>query len=336
MQLRVLIVLPVLLLLGAVLGTAPQAGATDSAPRLLIDMPVHDFGTVEQGTRVEHAFKVRNGGSASLQISKVEGSCGCTAGVSADGIVPPGHETWVTVSLETSRIAGHTAKTVVIHSNDPTVPEAALSLTGTVVTDVVVNPDTLYLGRIRRGATVRREIIVKSGRPGTPYHVVDIQSEIPSVRAHVEPGTAPDEERVIIEVAPDLPLGRFTDELRVRTNSPRQPVLMIPVFGSVEGDLAALPPQVTFELAADGSAAPHDVQITNRSPEPVALTSVTVPAPLAYDLRTVRDGLEWLLTLRLAGRFPVGFREAAVEILTDRPSIDPLIVPVFALDRSRG
>lgn len=296
-------------------------------------MPVHDFGTVEQGTRVEHAFKIRNAGSAWLQISKVDGSCGCTAGVSADGTVAPGRDTWITVSLDTSRIAGRTAKTVVIHSNDPRVPEAALSLTGQVVTDVVANPSALYLGRIRRGASIRREIVVRSGRPGTPYRVVDIQSEIPAVRAHVEPGATPDEQRVIIEVAPDLPLGRFTDELRVRTNSPRQPVLRIPVFGSVEGDLAALPPQVTFVLARDGSAAPHDVQITNRSPQPVTLTSVSVPSPLAYDLRTVRDGIEWLLTLRLAGRFPADFRETSVEIVTDGPSIDPLVVPVYALDR---
>jgi hypothetical protein len=335
MHLRLLIVLPVLLLLGAVLGTAPQAGAADPAPRLLIDLPVHDFGTVEQGTRVEHAFKIRNEGAGWLQVSKVDGSCGCTAGVSADGTVGPGRDTWVTVSLDTSKIAGRTAKTVIIHSNDPTVPEAALSLTGTVVTDVVVSPTTLYLGRIRRGHTVRREIIVKSGRPGTPYGVVDIQSEIPSVRAHVEPGAAPDEQRVIIEVSPDLPLGRFTDELRVKTNSPRQPVLTIPVFGSVEGDLAALPPQVTFELARDGSAAAHDVQITNRTTEHVALTTVTVPAPLAYDLRTVRDGVEWMLTLRPAGRFPMPF-EGAVEIGTDRPAIEPLVVPVFALDRSQS
>jgi hypothetical protein len=333
MQLRVLIVLPVLLLLGAVLGTAPQAGAAGAAPRLTIDLPVHDFGTVEQGSRVEHAFRLRNTGSASLQVSKVDSSCGCTAGVSADGFVPPGGETFVTVSLDTAKIAGRTAKTVVIHSNDPTVPEAALSLTGVVVTDVVANPPALYLGRIRRGRPIRREIVVRSGRPGTPYQAVEIESELPTVRAHIEPGATPEEQRLIIEVAPDLPLGRFSNELRVRTTSPRQPVLTIPVFGSVEGDLAALPPQVTFLLAADGSAASHDVHITNRTREPVALTSVTVPPPLAYDLRTVRDGVEWLLTLRLAGRFPDDFREAAVEILTDRPALEPLVVPVYALDR---
>jgi hypothetical protein len=335
MQLRLLSVLPALFLLGAVLGTAPQAGAADPAPRLLIELPVHDFGTVEQGSRVEHAFKIHNAGAGWLQVSKVDGSCGCTAGVSHDGNVAPGADTWVTVSLDTANIAGRTAKTLILHSNDPTVPEAALSLTGTVLTDVVVSPNTLYLGRIRRGHTVRREIIVKSGRPGTPYGVVDIQSEIPSVRAHVEAGAAPDEQRVIIEVAPDAPLGRFTDELRVRTNSPRQPVVTIPVFGSVEGDLAALPPQVTFPLARDGSAPSHDVQITNRTSQHVTLTSVTVPPPLAYDLRTVRDGSEWTLTLRPEGRFPAHF-EGAVEIVPTPASIEPLVVPVYALDRSQG
>ncbi len=321
------------MLLGAVLGAAPRAGAADAAPRLVIDKPVYDFGTVEQGTRVEHAFKIRNDGSASLQVSKVDSSCGCTAGVSADGFVGPGRDTWVTVTFDTSRISGRTSKTVILHSNDPTVPEAALSLTGQVVTDVVVNPTPLYLGRIRRGETIRRELVISAGRPGAPHNVIDVETETPVVRAYVEPGETADQQRVVVEITPNLPLGRFTDELRVRTTSPRQPIVIIPVFGSVESDLAALPPQVTFDLARDEA---HDVQVSNRSGHPVAVTHVTATPPIAYDLTTVKAGLEWLLRLRLTSRPPDDWKEGAVELFTDHPVEDRVVVPVFAIDRSRS
>ncbi|HEV7735143.1 MAG TPA: DUF1573 domain-containing protein [Candidatus Binatia bacterium] len=323
----------VFVLLGAVLGAAPRAGAADAAPRLEIEKPVFDFGTVEQGTRVEHAFKVRNGGSASLQVSKVDSSCGCTAGVSADGFVGPGRDTWITVTLDTTRISGRTAKTVIVHSNDPTVPEAALSLTGQVVTDVVVNPTPLYLGRIRRGQTIRRELVISAGRPGAPHDVIDVATETPAVRAYVEAGDTPDQQRVVVEITPNLPLGRFTDELRVRTSSPRQPIVIIPVFGSIESDLAALPPQVTFDLARDET---HDVQVRNRSGHLVAVTHVTATPPIAYDLKTVKAGLEWLLRLRLTSRPPDNWADGAVELFTDHPTDHRVVVPVFAIDRSRS
>jgi len=47
-------------------------------PVMTFDKTEHDFGTLEQGTNVEHLFTFTNTGDAPLVISDAKGSCGCT------------------------------------------------------------------------------------------------------------------------------------------------------------------------------------------------------------------------------------------------------------------
>ncbi|RDK86929.1 DUF1573 domain-containing protein [Marinirhabdus gelatinilytica] len=47
-------------------------------PVMQFEKTVHDFGTIEQGTNVEHIFKFTNTGEAPLVIVDAKSSCGCT------------------------------------------------------------------------------------------------------------------------------------------------------------------------------------------------------------------------------------------------------------------
>src|SRR5207247_2000599 len=82
-----------------------------------------------------------------------------------------GGEARVGVSLDTARLAGRTTKTVNVYTNDPDAPVVGLSLAGQVLADLILTPQPLYLGHLRRGEAVRREVIVTSGRPGDRYVV---------------------------------------------------------------------------------------------------------------------------------------------------------------------
>src|SRR5215468_4062852 len=112
------------------------AAAADDAPRVVANEPVHDFGTVEQGTPVEHVFRLRNAGSAALQVDHVKSTCACTVGVATGEPVEPGGEAWVTVRVDTTRLAGRTTKTVTVYTNDPAASATALTVTGSVLTDL--------------------------------------------------------------------------------------------------------------------------------------------------------------------------------------------------------
>jgi hypothetical protein len=310
------------------------AAHAEPAPRLALDEAVFDFGTVDRGVRVDHSFRLPNRGDAELRIDHVKSSCGCTVAVISDRVVPPGGEGRVAVSLDTARLAGRATKTVTVYTNDPSAPVVGLSLTGQVTADVVLTPSPLYLGRIRRGEPVRRDVGIVPGRPGETYSVDRIEPTTHAVRARVEPRPEGPGQRLVVELDRDLPLGRFNETLTLHTTSPREPVMTLPVFGSVEGDVVVLPPQVTFGITQGGGTPEREVYVRNRGARPVAVTRVVVPEKIAtYTLTPVRDGEEYRLTIRLRDQLPPGKVESTVEIFTDHPDEGRLVVPLYAIVR---
>jgi len=65
----------------ALVFAAGLGAAEEGRPRVALDEPVFDFGTVDRGARVDHTFRVPNRGGATLRIDHVKSSCGCTVAV---------------------------------------------------------------------------------------------------------------------------------------------------------------------------------------------------------------------------------------------------------------
>ena len=318
--------------LAVVLAVGVAAGS--DAPRLVLRENVFDFGAVERGAEVMHVFGLPNQGGAELRVDHVKTSCGCTVAVLSDQIVPPGKEARVAVTLDTARLAGRTTKTVSVYTNDPAAPVVGLSLTGQVNTDLVVTPTPLYLGRVRRGEAVRRDVLVTPGREGAAYAVDRIDPPSHALRARLEPRPDGPGQRLVVELDRDVPLGHFNETLTLHTTSPTQPVLTLPVLANVEGDVIVLPPQVTFGVTRGGGTAERDVWVRNRGLRPINITRVVVPDRVAtLSVDPVEAGQEYRLTVRLRENLPPGKVEAAVEIFTDHPGEDHLVVPLYAIIR---
>src|SRR5262245_12958426 len=214
--------------LGALVASAPAHGAVVAASA------VHDFGTVEQGAPVGHQFALKNKSRGFLRIESTQPSCDCTVTASEGQLVRPGDITWVTVWLDTAALSGRTTKTVTVRTSDPQTPALQLAMTGVVLADLVAAPNMVYVGHVMRGEPMQREIVVSPGRPGrVPYTVSAVESDSPALRTYVTSGDKPDQQKVIVELDPEAPAGRFTDHITIRTTSPRQPAITVPVFGNV-------------------------------------------------------------------------------------------------------
>ena len=313
---------------------ATSGAAAETQPHLALEDAVFDFGTVERGVPVDHTFRLPNRGGAELRVEHVKSSCGCTVAVVSERDIPPGAEGRIAVTLDTARLAGRTTKPVSVYTNDPDAPVVSLSLTGQVTADLVVTPSPLYLGHVRRGDAARHEVMITPGRPGAAYTVERVEHTNPAIRARLERRDDGPGQRLLVELDPGLPLGRFNETLTLHPTSPREPAIALSVLGSVEGDLIVLPPQVTFGVTRGGAAPERDLYIRNRGARPVAVTRVVVPDEVAlYSLRALQEGLEYRLTLRLRGDLPPGKVEAAVEIFTDHPEEGHLLVPLYAIVR---
>ena len=101
----------------------------------LADMPVldfsetqYDFGTIEEGKVVEHTFKFQNSGKATLNISDIKTSCGCTAALVSNDKIGPGEVGTLKVELDTKNRKGKMSRTITITSNDPKEPTKILTV----------------------------------------------------------------------------------------------------------------------------------------------------------------------------------------------------------------
>jgi|SRR5690554_3077019 len=82
--------------------TAEVQANSGKFPVMSFESTTHDFGTIEQGTHVEHVFKFTNTGDAPLVISSAKGSCGCTVPQYPKEPINPGETGELTVKFNGS------------------------------------------------------------------------------------------------------------------------------------------------------------------------------------------------------------------------------------------
>ncbi|MDX1462302.1 MAG: DUF1573 domain-containing protein [Marinirhabdus sp.] len=85
-------------------------------PVMSFDKTVHDFGTIDQGTNVEHRFTFTNTGDAPLVIVDAKSSCGCTVPEKPEGPIAPGETGELLVKFNGSG-KNQVSKTVTITAN---------------------------------------------------------------------------------------------------------------------------------------------------------------------------------------------------------------------------
>jgi len=85
-------------------------------PKISFEEDQYDFGTIDQGTNVEHTFKFKNTGDAPLIIVDAKSSCGCTVPEYTREPIAPGGEGELLVKFNGSG-QNQVSKTVTIISN---------------------------------------------------------------------------------------------------------------------------------------------------------------------------------------------------------------------------
>ncbi len=344
--------------------TPPPAGQSEGAassvppdtvafigPRLHFDAPVFDFGQVEQGEKVTHAFRFTNQGNRDLHVQSVKTSCGCTAAVIAADTIPPGTEGSIEATFDTKRFAGQKAKNIRVHTNDPLSPVTTLTIQGEITIEVQVQPAQLYLGRLQRGVQTTRTVTILYDQ-NKPFEITHITHANPAISVRTEDAridgkkgktlqrvNAPSNRRadvgtftLQVSVSETAELGRLDDTITITTTSPKKPTITIPIFGSVEGDIIVLPSQVSFGVVRQGVGKTQTVRIKNRSAQPLSIIQVQSSLDTVIpELDEVTPGKEFQLRLHVTADGEPGKIRGSIEVLTDHPEEKQLTIPLFGI-----
>jgi Protein of unknown function (DUF1573)/Cytochrome C oxidase, cbb3-type, subunit III len=117
----------VVALLGLVTHLTASADQTGT-PNIQFDSQIFDFGTVDEGARINHTFKVSNKGTGLLKIVDAYASCGCTVPKLSKKTLEPGETTDLFITVDTSMKQNGITKTVNVSSNDPKRPIVEIAL----------------------------------------------------------------------------------------------------------------------------------------------------------------------------------------------------------------
>jgi hypothetical protein len=312
---------------------APATPTLSGPPRLVFSESVFDFGKVEQGAQVNHLFRFTNQGGQDLRIESVKTSCGCTAAVISSEVIGPGQEGTISATFDTTRFSGEKAKSVSVYSNDPSQPVTTLTLQGEITVEVEIDPPQLYLGRVRRGEeTVRSVDVLYDASKSISITKVENSSPVLTVRTQDIEQQGRKGKKLIVSLKKDAPLGRLNDEIKVTTTSEKRPLIEIPVFGSIEGDLVVAPPQVSFGVVRRGEGKTQEISIKSRASTPIHIVNVSSSnVDIEPTLTTIKDGEEYKLTLSAKNDSKAGRIQGEVKVVTDHPDEKVLTIPLYGM-----
>ncbi|MEO1437102.1 MAG: DUF1573 domain-containing protein [Bacteroidota bacterium] len=93
-----------------------------------------DFGTVNEGEKVEHVFTFTNSGNEPLTITNAKGSCGCTVPDWPKEPIPPGKGSEIKVVFDSKGKSGKRDQKVTITANTNPV-QTVINMVGEVIKD---------------------------------------------------------------------------------------------------------------------------------------------------------------------------------------------------------
>ncbi len=272
------------------------------------------FGVMQNGESGKHSFLIKNRGDADLTLTIDETSCKCTAATIGDSTVKPGMTGEIDVTWKTADFIGEYTQKVLVKTNDPDMSLVELEIRGKIVADARAIPADLSFPAItlHKTSVVSTQIVCYKQPPLTITQVsflnerakdsFDIQiSELPAEIYGKEPD-ATGGYKITVTAKDNLPQGPFKETLILKTDSPLQPEIQLPVTGNVVGSISVAGPGWSAEdnvwvlgLLEKGTVGKRVLWILDRSVKTEQAASVQ-PGQLPEHIKLEIESVEpaWL------------------------------------------
>lgn len=309
----------------------------DPLPKIIAPDPVFDFGVIREGYVVEHEFSVENRGEVDLEIKRVLPACGCSFANLSSNVVRPGSSLLIKTSFDSTGFAGNETKTFRVYTNDPTMPSLILTMQGDVRRDVAVTPSRIYFGEVVKGsAKIMSAVAFVDIDSSAVFQEISSRSQYLDVRN--EPLSEKNRKgyRISITLKKNSPIGVLREQIVIKTTSEKTPVLTLPVFAKIKGDLSVIPSDIYF-----GSKENSDTYITenvlrlfNASKQKVKVMTIDsdIEDLNVAGVKEVIPGKEFEIVVRVSGKSKMqeGLNGKLV-IGTDHKDEDQktLVVPIY-------
>ena len=316
-------------LLSATVGVASAVGI--AGPKIVFATPVYDFGQVKGGVVVKYTYVFTNAGSAMLQVSNVQASCGCTTAGEWSRQVEPGQTGNIPIQFNSGGFGGNVGKTITVTCNDPNQPVVTLQIKGNVWKPVELTPPYAIFNITAETVTNATAAVRIVNNEESPLTLSAPESSNPAFAAELRTNQPGKEFQLIVKTVPPLPAGSVQGQITLKTSSTNMPVLSVSAFANVQAAVTVMPSQIALPTGPLANALATSISIRNSGTNSMALSEAAVNAKgVDVQLREVQPGLYFTLSVQ----FPAGFEVAQgekveVTVKSNHPQFPVIKVPVI-------
>jgi hypothetical protein len=294
----------------------------------------HDFGNVARGSQVRHAFPVVNRTASDVRIVNWQTKCGCTNVRVGARVIPPGTQTTVEATIDTTKFQGQKATGLTLFVDGPVPAQIELNLTCFIRGDILLNPGQFDFGTVRLSATLPAAALTLTYAGGRPnWDIADMKTQSSKVKAIARElrRTADGQIQWLITATlqSGVTTGYFKDEITLVTNDSDRPTIPISVVANVQGALSVSPSILNFGQVRSGQATSKLVRV--RSSAPFTITTVD---PSRSEIQAVEQNkvtaTDHTLTVTLQAPATAGPFHAILKIGSDLKDEPPAQVKTFA------
>jgi hypothetical protein len=291
----------------------------------------YDFGTVARGSKVRHSFLLRNSTNYDIHIAHWRAKCGCTDVKVGARDIPPGTQTTVEATLDTTKFEGYKASGLVLVLDRPQFIELDLNLTSFIRGDVTLTPGYVDFQVVQRGSKPSVTLNLVCYRPG--WEIVKVHTVSDKVKAEVRklvqtPGAAA-QYQIVATLDPDAPTGHFRDEITLLTNDPSSPSIPISVTAAIQAGVSVAPSVINLGRLKPGEEVKKSILV--KAARPFKVTGVNAGKPDLTATGAFEDAKPFhTVTLKFKAPTQPGPYNAVLEITTDLKDEPPAKLTTFA------
>jgi hypothetical protein len=133
-----------------------------ASPEILFQEDVYTFRPILEGESVHINFEFSNGGGGNLVIYDAATSCGCTTADYPSHSLEPGEKGTIKTTFHSRGHGGDNDITLLVKSNDPSVPVKTLRIRGRVIRQWQAKPDRFILTNLKPDRSYTRKLQINN------------------------------------------------------------------------------------------------------------------------------------------------------------------------------
>jgi len=316
---------------------APAAPKSGDGPRIKFDNDVFDAGKATAGQPLNHSFIFTNVGNQTLEVTKVNPTCGCTVAGTWTKKVEPGETGTIPISVNVNQAwNGQMMKTVTVESNDKSRPgPASISVKFNVWKPIEINQQYVFLNIPPESTNEVSTIVRIDNNTEQPFDLYDVQSSTPAIALQVKTNEAGKHYELLVKAMPPFKQGNnASGQISGKTTSTNMPSLAIGATVNVMPVININPPQVVLEAAPFTNVVHKPVTIQYTGSKSFHLSNPVFSAKgVDVELNESQPGKVFTVTLTFPPGFESNGRPMELTLDSSSPQMPLIKVPVNQLPR---